>query len=49
MCLDWVFSQFGSKIFADVSYIFENENDIVNSVIWRTVIMISIGQVLEKG
>lgn len=43
-----MFSQLRSEIFADITYIFENEDYVIDSVVWRTMVVIGIGQVLEE-
>ena len=43
-----MFAQFRSKVVANITNIFENKDDRVDCIVGRSVIMISIGKMLEK-
>jgi hypothetical protein len=49
MGADGVLAQFGREIVADVADVLEDEDDGVDRVVGRAVVVVGVGQVLEEG
>jgi hypothetical protein len=42
-------AKFRSEVVTNIPYIFKDENDVVDSIVRRTVIVVSVGKMLKES